>query len=162
ATRMERCLQEFRVRGVKTNIQFLIRLITHPRFLEGKVTTRFIDETPELFTLPRRRNRATRLLTYLGEIAVNGHALVKDLPKAARRAPAPIPDCDLAAAPPRGTRDKWKELGSKKFAEWILAQKKLLLTDTTFRDAHQSLLATRFRTRDLVAIAECYARNASD
>src|SRR2546423_5686472 len=120
-TRMERCLQEFRVRGVKTNIQFLIRLITHPRFLEGNVTTRFIDETPDLFTLPRRRNRATRLLTYLGEIAVNGNALVKDLPRAVRRAPAPVPDCELAAPapPPPGTRDKWKQLGSKKFAEWI-------------------------------------------
>jgi pyruvate carboxylase len=90
-SRMERCLQEFRVRGVKTNIQFLIKLVTHPTFLEGKVTTRFIDETPELFTLPRRRNRATRLLTYLGEIAVNGHPLVKGLPKAVRRAPAPLP-----------------------------------------------------------------------
>jgi pyruvate carboxylase len=160
-SRMERCLQEFRVRGVKTNIQFLIKLITQPAFLEGKVTTRFIDQTPDLFTLPRRRNRATRLLTYLGEIAVNGHPLVKGLPKPTRRAPAPVPPCDLTVAPPPGTRDRLKELGPKEFAAWILAQKALLLTDTTFRDAHQSLLATRFRTRDLVAIADCYARQAS-
>jgi pyruvate carboxylase len=159
--RMERSLQEFRVRGVKTNIQFLIKLITNPMFLEGRVTTRFIDETPDLFTLPRRRNRATRLLSYLGEIAVNGHPLVKGLPKATRRAPAPVPQCDLNAAPPKGTRDQLKELGAKKFAQWILSQKALLLTDTTFRDAHQSLLATRFRTRDLLAIADVYARQAS-
>ncbi|MDX1946260.1 MAG: pyruvate carboxylase [Pirellulaceae bacterium] len=160
--RMERCLQEFRVRGVKTNIQFLIKLITTPAFVAGTCTTRFIDETPDLFTLPRRRNRATRVLTYLGEIAVNGHPLVKGLPKATRRAPAPVPKVDLHAPPPPGTRDKLKELGPQKFAEWILKQKQLLITDTTFRDAHQSLLATRFRTRDLVNIADVYARHASE
>src|SRR5258706_9595195 len=77
ARRMERCLQEFRVRGVKTNIQFLIKLITHPAYLDGKVTPRFIDETPDLSHLPRRQNRATKLLSYLGEIAVNGNPLVK-------------------------------------------------------------------------------------
>src|SRR6476620_8147290 len=115
--RMERCLQEFRVRGVKTNIQFLIKLVTNSVFLDGKVTTRFIDETPDLFTLPRRRNRATRLLTYLGEIAVNGHPLVKGLPHAIRRTPAPVPTCNLDAPPPAGTRDKFKQLGPKKFAD---------------------------------------------
>ncbi len=159
--RMERCLQEFRIRGVKTNIQFLIKLITHPTFLAGKCTTRFIDETPDLFTLPRRRNRATRLLTYLGEIAVNGHPLVKGLPKATRRTPAPVPRVDITQPIPPGTRDKLRELGPAKFGEWILKQKQLLLTDTTFRDAHQSLLATRFRTHDLLQIADAYARNAS-
>jgi pyruvate carboxylase len=160
--RMERCLQEFRVRGVKTNIQFLIRLVTHPTFMEGRCTTRFIDETPDLFTLPRRRNRATLILTYLGEIAVNGHPLVKGLPKATRRAQAPVPAIDSAAPIPPGTRDKFRELGPVKFAEWITRQKQLLLTDTTFRDAHQSLLATRFRTHDLLAIAPVYARHASE
>jgi pyruvate carboxylase len=159
--RMERCLQEFRVRGVKTNIQFLIKLITHPAFLAGKCTTRFIDETPDLFTLPRRRNRATRLLTYLGEIAVNGHPLVKGLPKATRRTPAPVPAVDITQPIPPGTRDKLRELGPAKFGEWILKHKSLLLTDTTFRDAHQSLLATRFRTHDLLQIADAYARHAS-
>jgi pyruvate carboxylase len=159
--RMERCLQEFRIRGVKTNIQFLIKLITHPTFLAGKCTTRFIDETPDLFTLPRRRNRATRLLTYLGEIAVNGHPLVKGLPRATRRKPAPVPSVDITQPIPPGTRDKLRELGPTKFGEWILKQKQLLLTDTTFRDAHQSLLATRFRTHDLLQIADAYARNAS-
>ena len=160
--RMERCLQEFRVRGVKTNIQFLIKLITHPTFQEGRCTTRFIDDTPDLFTLPRRRNRATRLLTYLGEIAVNGNPLVKGLPKATRRTPAPVPATDLQKAPPPGTRDKLKELGPQKFGEWILKQRQLLITDTTFRDAHQSLLATRFRTKDLLNIADVYARDAAE
>jgi len=159
--RMERSLQEFRVRGVKTNIQFLIKLITNDTFLDGTVTTRFIDDTPDLFALPRRRNRATRLLTYLGEIAVNGHPQVQGLPKAIRRTPAPTPECDSNSSPPPGTRDKLKQLGPKKFAEWILAQKQLLITDTTFRDAHQSLLATRFRTHDLLHIADVYARQAS-
>jgi pyruvate carboxylase len=162
ARRMERCLQEFRVRGVKTNIQFLIRLVTNPAFLEGTCTTRFIDETPELFALPRRRNRATRILTYLGEIAVNGHPLVKGLPKATRRAPAPLPECDTSAPPPRGTRNTLQEIGPAKFSEWITKQKQLLVTDTTFRDAHQSLLATRFRTKDLLNIADVYARNAAE
>jgi pyruvate carboxylase len=161
-TRMERCLQEFRVRGVKTNIQFLIRLVTNSTFLEGQVTTRFIDETPDLFTLPRRRNRATLLLTYLGEVIVNGHPLVKGLPKAARRASAPMPGCDLSIAPAPGTRDKLKQLGPEKFAKWVRDQRRLFLTDTTFRDAHQSLLATRFRTHDLVHIADVYARHAAD
>ena len=160
--RMERCLQEFRVRGVKTNIQFLIKLVTHPTLLEGRCTTRFIDETPELFLLPRRRNRATRLLTYLGEIAVNGNPLVKGLAKPRTRKPAPLPAVDTSQPLPQGSRDKFRELGPEKFSEWLLKQKQLLLTDTTFRDAHQSLLATRFRTHDLVTIADAYARHASE
>ena len=161
--RMERCLQEFRVRGVKTNLQFLIKLVTHPTFLAGACTTRFIDDTPELFELPRRQDRATKILRYLGEIAVNGNPLVKGLPRATRRTPAPLPALEKKGCPPpRGTRDKLKELGPQKFAKWILDQKRLLITDTTFRDAHQSLLATRFRTRDLLNIAEVYAHNVPE
>jgi pyruvate carboxylase len=160
--RMERCLQEFRVRGVKTNLQFLIKLITHPTFLEGTCTTRFIDDTPELFAFPQRQDRATKILRYLGETAVNGNSLVKGLPKAARRAPAPLPAIETSAGPPPGTRDKLKELGPQKFAQWILKEKRLLVTDTTFRDAHQSLLATRFRTRDLLNIADAYARSVPE
>jgi pyruvate carboxylase len=160
--RMERCLQEFRVRGVKTNLQFLIKLITHPTFLEGTCTTRFIDDTPELFAFPQRQDRATKILRYLGETAVNGNSLVKGLPKAARRAPAPLPAIETSAGPPPGTRDKLQELGPQKFAQWILKEKRLLVTDTTFRDAHQSLLATRFRTRDLLNIADAYARSVPE
>jgi pyruvate carboxylase len=158
--RVERSLQEFRVRGVKTNIPFLIKLIMHPTFLEGRCTTRFIDQTPELFQLPKRQDRATKVLTYIGETIINGNPLVKGT-KPARRAPAPVPHVDPRSPIPPGTRDKLKQLGAEKFSGWIKEQKQLLLTDTTFRDAHQSLLATRFRTHDLLAIADVYARQAS-
>ncbi len=156
--RMERCLQEFRVRGVKTNIPFLINLITHASFLAGQCTTKFIDETPELFQMVIRKDRATKVLQYLAEILVNGNSLVKDRPRSTRRTPAPVPHYDPLEPPPAGSRTKLLEMGPRKFSQWILDQNQLLLTDTTFRDAHQSLLATRMRTYDMVAIAEAYAR----
>ena len=162
--RMERCLQEFRIRGVKTNIPFLINLVNHPTFKEGGVTTRFLDDTPELFELPFRQDRATKVLTYLAEVIVNGHheANVRAIGMSAQRKrishePAPTPTVPKHAEPPAGSRTKFKELGPEKFSKWILDQKRLLLTDTTFRDAHQSLLATRMRTHDMLAIAPVYA-----
>ena len=158
AFRMERCLQEFRVRGVKTNIPFLIKLVMHDTFLQGECTTGFIDETPDLFDFPPRRDRATKLLTYLAETIVNGNPLVKDRPVAARRHPAPVPASPPTPSFPDGTRQKLLELGPSRFAQWVRDQNRLLITDTTFRDAHQSLLATRMRTYDLLHIAETYAR----
>ncbi len=158
ARRMERCLQEFRIRGVKTNLPFLINLVTNPQFLEGCYTTRFLDETPELFNFTAPRDRATKIFNYLGDVIVNGHSAVKKRPEGVRRAPAPLPELDLEKPIPKGARDKFKELGPEKFSQWILDQKQLLLTDTTFRDAHQSLLATRLRTHDMTAIADAYAR----
>lgn len=158
--RIERSLQEFRIRGVKTNIPFLIKLVMHPTFLEGRCTTRFIDQSPELFELPKRQDRATKVLTYIGETIINGNPLVKGT-KPARRTPAPVPYIDPRSPIPAGTRTKLKELGPEKFSQWVKAQKPLLLTDTTFRDAHQSLLATRVRTFDLLQIADVYARHAS-
>jgi pyruvate carboxylase len=158
ARRMERCLQEFRVRGVKTNIPFLLNLVTHPAFLAARFTTRFLDETPELFQLPRRQDRATRLLTYIGEVIVNGHPLIPEKPKDIPRQPAPLPALNTKDTPPPGTRDKLHELGPERFARWVLDHKRLLITDTTFRDAHQSLLATRMRTHDMLCIAPAYAR----
>ncbi|MFO1021923.1 MAG: biotin carboxylase N-terminal domain-containing protein [Planctomycetales bacterium] len=146
AARMERCLQEFRVRGVKTNIPFLINLVTHPTFLDGTCTTRFLDETPELFQFVRRKDRATKLLTFIGDVIVNGNPLVKVKPKNLSREPAPVPPYDKSQPIPQGSRDTFKKLGAEKFSKWILEQKPLLMTDTTFRDAHQSLLATRLRT----------------
>ncbi|GAA4438306.1 pyruvate carboxylase [Bremerella cremea] len=160
--RMERVLQEFRVRGVKTNIPFLIRLMKHPTFVEGKCTTRFIDETPDLMQFIPRKDRATKLLKYLGEIAVNGNSLVKDRAVSKRRDPAPTPHVDEDAKLPQGSRDRFKELGVTKFAEWVRDQKELLFTDTTFRDAHQSLLATRVRTSDLLNICPAYAHNCAN
>jgi pyruvate carboxylase len=161
AGHVERCLQEFRVRGVKTNIPFLVNLVTHPEFLAGKCTTRFIDETPTLFDFPVRKDRATKLLEYLADVIVNGNALVKGRATAVRRHAAPVPDYDRFAAPPAGTRTKLQELGPAKFAAWVRSQKHLLVTDTTMRDAHQSLLATRMRTHDMLAVADAYARLAS-
>jgi pyruvate carboxylase len=160
AGHVERCLQEFRVRGVKTNIPFLINLVTHPEFLAGACTTRFIDETPALFDFPVRKDRATKVLEYLAEVIVNGNPLVKGRPAAVRRSPAPIPEFDRFAPPPSGTRQKLRELGPAKFAAWVRGQKQLLVTDTTMRDAHQSLLATRMRTYDMLAVADAYARLA--
>jgi pyruvate carboxylase len=163
AARMERCLQEFRIRGVKTNIPFLIKVMTHPRFISGDLTTRFIDETPELFQFAPRQDRATKVLTFLGETIVNGSAGIdRTLTNRVRRDPAPVPDCDLTQPIPPGTKTLLTQLGPRKFAEWVLQQKRLLITDTTFRDAHQSLLATRFRTYDLVQIADVYARHCSE
>ncbi len=158
AHRMERCLQEFRVRGVKTNLPFLLKLILHPDFLAGACTTDFIDRTPELFQFPPRKDRATKLLRYIADTIVNGNELVRDRPKARRRTPAAVPEVKHEAPIPAGTRDKLKELGPEGLARWVRDQRELLLTDTTFRDAHQSLLATRFRTHDLLKIADAYAR----
>jgi pyruvate carboxylase len=169
ARRMERSLQEFRVRGVKTNIPFLINLVTHPGFLRGAFTTRFLDETPELFDLPTRQDRASRLLAYIAEIIVNGHPEVK----LARTAQAPLPTSaevireELAARIvdkplPTGTRDVLRSLGLDRFAQWVRDQKRLLVTDTTFRDAHQSLLATRLRSFDMLRIAPVYAVNHAE
>jgi pyruvate carboxylase len=158
ARRMERCLQEFRIRGVKTNIPFLLNVINHPTFLAGGCTTRFIDETAELFQFPPSKDRATKLFTYLADITVNGHPLIKSRPARIRQEPAPLPQLDHSQPLPQGTRDRLLNLGPRKFAEWILEQKQLLVTDTTFRDAHQSLLATRLRTYDMLQIAESYAR----
>jgi len=157
----ERCLQEFRVRGVKTNIPFLINLVTHPEFLAGNCTTRFIDETPSLFDFPIRQDRATRLLNFLAETIVNGNPLMKNRQPVVRRSPASVPEFDSQQAPPAGSRTKLLELGPEKFASTIRSHKGLYLTDTTMRDAHQSLLATRMRSYDMIAVADAYARLAS-
>ncbi len=157
ARRMERCLQEFRVRGVKTNIPFLINLVTHPAFLAGGLTTRFIDDTPELFRQSTRQDRASKLLGYIGEVIVNGTAAVAKGKAKPSREPAPVPKLPIATKPAPGTRDRFRELGPERFSAWVRDQKPLLITDTTMRDAHQSLLATRLRTHDMLAIAPAYA-----
>jgi pyruvate carboxylase len=159
--RMDRALREFRIRGVSTNLPFLEALISHPRFRSGDYTTRFIDETPELFRFRPRRDRATRLLHFIGDVLVNGNPEVAGRPRP-DHLPAPvIPEVTPRPDEPRGTKDLLDELGPEGFAGWMRDQRRLLLTDTTFRDAHQSLLATRFRTHDLVGPAEYYARHLS-
>ena len=160
-SRMERVLREFRIRGVKTNIPFLLKVMEHPRFTSGECTTRFIDETPALFVFESRQNRATRILNYLAETIVNGNPLVKDRPLSLRRSPAPTPVIPRGTPKPDGFRQQLQRLGARKFAASIRDEKKLLITDTTFRDAHQSLFATRMRTHDLLNIADAYAHHCA-
>jgi pyruvate carboxylase len=155
---MDRALREFRVRGVKTNIPFVENLLVHPTFLKGDATTTFIDTTPELFHFRPRRDRATRILSYVGDVIVNGRSDVKEKLDPKRKFVAPvIPAYDRLQAPPPGMRNKLLEMGPEKFAQWVRKQKELLFTDTTMRDAHQSLLATRVRTHDLLQIASTVA-----
>jgi len=159
--RMDRALREFRVRGVKTNIPFLENVVNNPQFQAGDVTTSFLDEHPELLRFTPRRDRATRLLTYLSEVIVNGNPEVAGKPRPERFPSPAIPAYD-ASPPPPGTRQLLEKLGAEKFAAWTHDQKRLLLTDTTFRDAHQSLLATRVRTYDMRAIANFTAHRLSN
>jgi len=150
--RMDRGLREFRVRGVKTNIPFLENVVNHGDFQAGRITTRWLEETPELFRFVPRRDRASKLLTYLADVIVNGNPQIADKPRPARLRTAPVPPHD-PSAPPDGTRQLLQRLGPEGLAKWAGNQKRLLLTDTTFRDAHQSLLATRVRSYDMLAIA---------
>jgi pyruvate carboxylase len=154
--RMDRSLREFRIRGVKTNIPFLENVVNHPRFQSGEVTTSFLAEETGLFKFTARRDRATKLLAYLGEIIVNGNPEMKGrikprLPRLAN--PLPV----TPGTPPPGTRQRLDEMGAQGFSQWVRDQKPLLLTDTTFRDAHQSLLATRMRTFDMLSAAHFLA-----
>ena len=156
--RMDRALREFRIRGVKTNIPFLENVIHNEEFSSGRATTTFIDTTPELFKLKTKRDRATKLLSFLGDVTVNGNPPAKNFVPKEILLPARVPAYDQKQTPPKGTRQLLLELGPKKFAEWTLKQKPLLVTDTTFRDAHQSLFATRLRTYDMLAVADAVAR----
>src|SRR3954468_502537 len=155
--RMDRALREYRIRGVATNLAFLNNVVSHPRFLAADYTTRFIDETPELFQFNKRRDRATKLLTYIADVTVNGHPEARGRAKPPAEARTPHPP-SFAAMPEPGTKQRLDALGPERFAAWMKAQTRVLVTDTTMRDAHQSLLATRMRTHDIVAIARAYAR----
>ena len=159
--RMDRALREFRIRGVSTNIAFVENLLKHPIFLSNQYTTKFIDETSDLFNFKKRRDRGTKVLTYIADISVNKH------PETTGR---PAPDADLKApVPPQhspdvpdGVRQLLETKGAQGVADWMLEQKKLLITDTTMRDGHQSLLATRMRSIDMINAAPAYAANLSD
>jgi pyruvate carboxylase len=158
--RMRRALSEFRIRGVKTNIPFLENVIQHEKFRTGQATTTLIDTSPELFTFKGRRDRATKLLNFLGNVIVNGNPHAKNYRPEKPLTPATPVAFDHKTAPPPGTRDLLRQLGPKKFAAWARKQKRLLVTDTTLRDAHQSLMATRVRTYDMLAVADALARRA--
>ena len=149
-TKMLRCLKEFRIRGVKTNIAFLENLLQHPHFINGTYTTNFLDETPELFHFPEGRDRGTKLLHYIGDITVNGYANVGVVPKP-EFAPMNLPK-PFTGDLPSGTKQILDAKGPEGLAKWVQEQKEVLLTDTTFRDAHQSLFATRLRTADMLRV----------
>jgi pyruvate carboxylase len=159
--RMHRALREMRIRGVKTNIPFLENVITNKDFVAGKATTRMIDVTPELFRFKQRRDRASKLLSYLAEIIVNGNPQVKGRSRMENPLPLIEPSYDSREDPPRGTRDLLLSMGAEKFSKWIREQKPLLVTDTTLRDAHQSLFAARMRSYDMLAVGDFLARKAS-
>ena len=163
--RIDRALREFRIRGVKTNIPFLMNVIHHPVFREGRATTRFIDSNPDLLKFAPRKDRASKLLGYLADVMVNGNPFAKGhKPQKAFAVPAIPRACPpetgrgTCAVPP-GTKDLLGKMGPEKFCrDWVAKQKRLLLTDTTMRDAHQSLLATRMRTYDMLAVAEAVSK----
>lgn len=153
AEKMLRSLREFRIRGVKTNIPFLQNVVTHPDFLAGTTHTGFADDTPELYQFPKARDRGTRLLRYIGHASINNGPGVGKGEKPTF-VPPPLPQFDPTAKCKPGTKQILDKRGPEGLAAWMLQQERLLLTDTTFRDAHQSLLATRVRTDDLVKVAE--------
>jgi pyruvate carboxylase len=157
--RMDRALREFRIRGVSTNIAFVENLLKHPTFLNYQYHTKFIDETAELFDFKPRRDRATRILTYIADITVNGHPETEGRPEPRADVKDPRPPALRADTPPSGTRQLLEEKGPEAVAKWMKAQKQLLITDTTMRDGHQSLLATRMRSLDMIKAAPAYAAN---
>ncbi len=168
AARMDRALREFRVRGVKTNVGFLLNLLEHETFLSGKATVHFIKEHPELLQMPRFRNRSTKVLKYLGEVIVNGNPDVKYVDKERNKSffrpqvpayPKSSRSSGPQPAPPRGTKELFRERGAEGLIEWLKAQTAVQYTDTTLRDAHQSLLATRMRTYDMLQMAESFAHH---
>ena len=157
--RMDRALREFRIRGVSTNIAFVENLLKHPTFLDNKYHTKFIDQTPELFDFKPRRDRATKILTYIADITINGHPETKDRPLPAADARTPVPPKLRHLTPPDGTRQILEKNGAEGLAQWMLDQKRVLITDTAMRDGHQSLLATRMRSYDMIKAAPAYAAN---
>ena len=157
--RLMRALVEFRIRGVKTNIGFLENVIRNPVFQRGEARVSFIETHPELFDFRKPQDRSTRVLNYLADVIVNGNPEVKKKDDSKVFRTPIVPDYDLYSSYPAGNRDRLKELGREKFVQWVLDQKCVLYTDTTFRDGHQSLLATRVRTQDLQKVAEGFAKN---
>ncbi|MEO0337864.1 MAG: pyruvate carboxylase [Bacteroidota bacterium] len=158
AQRMHRALREFRVRGLKTNIGFLLRLLMNEEFRNGDATVKFIGKYPELLEKPKWKDRGTKMLRYLAEVNVNKNPDVKYQDDRVVLIDPKVPAFDETKAFPKGTKDKLTELGPKGFVDWLKQEKKIHYTDTTFRDGHQSLLATRMRTRDMEKVAESYAR----
>jgi pyruvate carboxylase len=161
ASKMVRNLQEFRIRGIKTNIPFLENVVKHEKFMTGEYNTSFIDSTPELFIFPKRKDRGTKMLSYIGNVTVNGFPGIERKKKPVY-SKARIPLITESGPVPSGTKQILDEHGADGLVDWVKNKNGVLLTDTTFRDAHQSLLATRVRTNDIKHIAEPSARLLPD
>ncbi|UYV36025.1 pyruvate carboxylase [Rhodobacteraceae bacterium D3-12] len=159
--RMDRALREFRIRGVSTNIAFVENLLKHPTFLDNSYTTKFIDDTPDLFQFSKRLDRGTKVLTYIADISVNGHPETQGRAEPPADLKPPRPPQVTKGHAPYGTKTLLEEKGAQAVADWMKAQKQLLITDTTMRDGHQSLLATRMRSIDMIKVAPAYAANLS-
>ena len=157
--KMVRALKEFRIRGVKTNIHFLQNVIRHKTFSSGKATVNFIQDTPVLFKIKLPQDRTSKTIAYLAEVIVNGNPDVKFIDDTKVFRNPKIPKYDQLSAYPKGTKDLLTELGPEKFCLWLKKEKQIHYTDTTIRDAHQSLLATRMRTYDMLEVAESFAKN---
>ncbi|MGB3345259.1 MAG: pyruvate carboxylase [Aequorivita sp.] len=157
--KMIRALKEFRIRGVKTNIHFLQNVIQHKTFINGEATVNFIANTPSLFVVKLPQDRTSKIVNYLGEVIVNGNPDVKTFDRSRVFRVPKIPKFDVSGSYPKGTKDLLTELGPEKFCAWLKDEKKIHYTDTTIRDAHQSLLATRMRTYDMLEVAESFAKN---
>jgi pyruvate carboxylase len=159
AAKLKRALQEFRIRGVKTNIRFLQNIINHPEFIAGNATVNFLQNHPDLFKFNSSQDRGTKVLQYLAEITVNGHPEIPNPDKCKVFDKPVIPHFDAAKGFQNGTKQLLDEIGPEKFSQWLSAGKQIHYTDTTFRDAHQSLLATRVRTIDMLAVASSFAQS---
>jgi len=157
--KLKRALMEFRIRGVKTNIRFLLNIITHPEFISGNATVNFLQQHPELFNIKKAQDRGTRILKYLADVTINGHPDVKVVDKNKKFEKPLIPPFNAAAPIAPGTKQMLDEMGPEQFASWLAGEKKIHYTDTTFRDAHQSLLATRMRTIDMLKVASSFAQH---
>ena len=157
--RMDRALREFRIRGVATNIAFVENLLKHPQFLGNEYHTKFIDQTPELFEFKPRQDRATKILTFIADVTVNGNPEVAGRPRPPADLRTPVPPARRVDTPPVGSRQILDEFGPQAVADWMAEQPQLLITDTTMRDSHQSLLATRMRSIDMIRVAPAYAAN---
>ncbi len=157
--RLHRALREFRIRGVKTNIGFLGNLLQHPTFREGKATVGFIDQHGAMLLQGRIRDRGTKTLRYLAEVIVNGNPDLKYKDPERILPEAKVPAFNSTSPYPKGSKDLLTELGPEKMMQWLNDKKQIQFTDTTFRDAHQSLLATRVRTYDMMKVAESFAKN---
>ncbi len=157
--RMDRALREFRIRGVSTNIDFVINLLKHPTFRNYEYHTKFIDQTPALFDFKARRDRATRILRYVADISVNGHPETEGRARPPADLKVPVPPARMTDGIPHGTRQILDDFGPQAVADWMLDQTQLLVTDTTMRDGHQSLMATRMRSIDMIRVAPAYAAN---